>query len=468
MSSKSPHQPGSLLSEVPVYPNSITDYTASIFQSEFSRADGKLSRDVSSIMTGHCFYHKGMVCDKFDYQLIDQLLDELEAHQTSAPIVWNHHFKYDDPTFSPTFHLITQLLGEYFDLEVLATRLNIYTNSDWKTFHHDSHKYASCGEKEDFTAGLSLGGTRSLAFLHPPTGATFEFPQEHGDVFAFDSEVNSVFMHGVPKIGTSLTQSRVEPTSEHGPRLSIICWGRRKVMTERNCGIDWYDREQERRERERNEKQLWTAENDPDEATFQSNNARYSHYVPPAVKADGGRPSPETSAVVEPEKNAPGIPLHEVRKLMTVWCKTQLAKRAKMSQLKTIFHSANYTPLLNLVLDAFSNRDGAGTLNANRTIANSAQLTKIGLEKHLKLKNEVDNQEALRIQSMPVVYSSDTVLVGPRGLKIRVGATNRRFELVSGHKNKSLSQSSISKNNPQADGSSVEESIKMQNKTSKL
>jgi hypothetical protein len=39
-------------------------------------------------------------------------------------------------------------------------------------------------------------------------------------VFAFDSEVNSKFMHGVPKVKGD--------SSKVGPRISIIDWGRRR------------------------------------------------------------------------------------------------------------------------------------------------------------------------------------------------------------------------------------------------
>jgi hypothetical protein len=53
------------------------------------------------------------------------------------------------------------------------------------------------------------------------------FPQSNGDVFAFDSEINNRFEHGVPK-ASSKTAS--------GPRFSIIAWGRRRSMNVRNGG----------------------------------------------------------------------------------------------------------------------------------------------------------------------------------------------------------------------------------------
>ena len=51
--------------------------------------------------------------------------------------------------------------------------------------------------REDFTMGASFGATRSLAILHEKTEQDFEFPQHNNDVFAFTSNVNKKFLHGV-------------------------------------------------------------------------------------------------------------------------------------------------------------------------------------------------------------------------------------------------------------------------------
>jgi hypothetical protein len=42
----------------------------------------------------------------------------------------------------------------------------------------------------------------------------------NGDIFAFNSEVNQRFQHGVPKA-----------RGQNGPRFSIIAWGRRRYTT---------------------------------------------------------------------------------------------------------------------------------------------------------------------------------------------------------------------------------------------
>ena len=103
------------------------------------------------------------------------------------------------------FGAVIARLGEYFDLDIFATRLNFYRDgSDWKPFHHDSHAYAKGhgGVKEDFTVGASFGAQRHLAWRHAvdnSSDAQFSFPQANGDVFAFASDVNDRFMHGVPR-----------------------------------------------------------------------------------------------------------------------------------------------------------------------------------------------------------------------------------------------------------------------------
>jgi len=71
--------------------------------------------------------------------------------------------------------------------------------------------------------GASFGASRELVFLHEASGRTFSFPQNNGDIFAFTSTANSAFMHGIPK-----TSARI------GQRFSIIAWGKRRTINERN------------------------------------------------------------------------------------------------------------------------------------------------------------------------------------------------------------------------------------------
>ena len=149
-----------------------------------------------------------------------------QAELERAPVTaHSQHLKFENPSFSATFTSVVNRMAEFFDVNVLATRLNFYRDgTDWKPFHRDSHAYTGDG-REDFTMGASFGSERELAFLHEPSGCQFSFPQRNGDVFAFDTEVNQKFMHGVPRSQRGA-----------GPRFSIIAWGRRRSLNTRNGG----------------------------------------------------------------------------------------------------------------------------------------------------------------------------------------------------------------------------------------
>eukprot|EP00466_Bigelowiella_natans_P001138 jgi/Bigna1/54764/estExt_Genewise1Plus.C_430001 len=166
-----------------------------------------------------------------DFSILKRLALDLEQRGTGKEggmINWSKHLKHENPEFSPTFKAVIESMSDYFDVEVHATRLNFYRDgSAWKPFHHDSHAYGAKGVKEDFTMGASFGGSRSLTFLHESSGTTFDFPQNNGDVFAFTSEANRRFQHGVPK---SKNPNRV------GCRFSIIAWGTRRSINKRNAG----------------------------------------------------------------------------------------------------------------------------------------------------------------------------------------------------------------------------------------
>ena len=201
-------------------------------KSEASRVDGQLSEDFSAILRGNCIYHKNFICDESDRSLYDSMKRELAAYSgedlsQNGLINWSKHQLFENPTnVSATFNIIVEAMAEYFDVEVYATRLNYYRDgSEWKPFHHDSHAYGGKALREDITLGVSLGATRALQFLHEPSKKTFSFPQANGDVFCFTNEVNTKFMHAVPRA-----------PSETKDRFSVIVWGRRKSINERNGG----------------------------------------------------------------------------------------------------------------------------------------------------------------------------------------------------------------------------------------
>ncbi|GET85968.1 hypothetical protein, conserved [Leishmania tarentolae] len=216
------------------FTNVALSHAALLLRSESARVDAQLIDDFSTILRGNVVYIHNFMCDEKDMQLYNALKGELVA-ATGAKMLgsggllnWSKHQVFDNPSnMSQTFNDIIDMLAEYFDLDVYATRLNYYRDgTQWKPQHHDSHAYGGRALREDFTVGLSLGATRSLLFVHEASQRDFNFPQANGDCFAFTGEVNNLFTHGVPRVHT--------PT---GDRFSIIAWGRRRTLTERNGGV---------------------------------------------------------------------------------------------------------------------------------------------------------------------------------------------------------------------------------------
>lgn len=216
------------------FPNVALSFAADILRSEAARVDGQLVDDYTALLRGNAVYINNFVCAEKDLGLYDALKAELVAAtgaqtnaQGSGLIEWSRHQVFENPTdLSPTFNDIVDMLAEYFDTEVYASRLNYYRDgTQWKPQHHDSHAYGGRKAREDFTVGITLGASRSLLFVHTASGREFSFPQKNGDCFAFTGEVNQTFTHGVPRLHTPI-----------GDRFSIIAWGRRRTLNSRNGG----------------------------------------------------------------------------------------------------------------------------------------------------------------------------------------------------------------------------------------
>lgn len=211
--------------------NCAGQYASKLVKSHIALTDGTLWEDYQLLVTGHAVYLPNFLCTSNDFSILTALTEDLKKNRDDKMTNWSKHFKHENPDFSPTFQDIVNKMADYFDLEVYATRLNFYPNStSWKPFHHDSHAYEGREKREDFTTGASFGASRELVFLHPPSGRTFAFPQSNGDIFAFNNKVNKKFQHGVPKSTVRGVKS--------GPRFSIIAWGRRRSLNERNAGED--------------------------------------------------------------------------------------------------------------------------------------------------------------------------------------------------------------------------------------
>lgn len=208
--------------------NAASQHFSGLYKSERSQVE--VDPGWKAVLMKGCTYLPNFFGATTDLRVFEALKAELVPNNLTS---WSQHFKIENPDTSETFNKIVAGLRDHFDVDVLQTRVNYYRDGqDFKPWHHDSHAYSGSvkdrGEsdgterktKEDFTMGVSFGASRQLDFKHPETGLVFSFPQNNGDVFAFDAEVNKLFMHGVPK-APSVTSDRI----------SVICWGKTRQTT---------------------------------------------------------------------------------------------------------------------------------------------------------------------------------------------------------------------------------------------
>jgi len=119
----------------------------------------------------------------------------------------------------PTFNRIIEKIKTFFSMDIKATRLNWYQDSDqWKPFHHDAAAVKKhIAKKQNLTVGISFGLERDISFQHAKTKTTVSFPMPNGSVYAFGKDVNIIWKHGIPQLPPELK-------SDQG-RISIIAWG---------------------------------------------------------------------------------------------------------------------------------------------------------------------------------------------------------------------------------------------------
>ena len=115
--------------------------------------------------------------DVNDLSIYNRLLDEIKNCGVESQKLWqlwhgDSHVIADDSKAwkekCPTFSWVVETMAAYFDMDVKATRLNWYRNSEeWKPFHHDAaamkEKFA---KSQNFTLGVSFGAEREAAFEH--------------------------------------------------------------------------------------------------------------------------------------------------------------------------------------------------------------------------------------------------------------------------------------------------------------
>lgn len=193
--------------------NNVPRNNALIYSSKILKNGNISDNDYKIILNKGCYYIPNMFGKYNDKTIFNKLVEEIKTHNCEQ-VTWSKHFKIENPENLPIVNDIVKKMSEYFNVSVCQIRVNYYPdNKSWKPFHKDSHK-TSDGQKENFTMGASFGDTRELEFKHETSNVKFSFPQNNGDCFAFTSDVNNIFLHGVPKTSVNV-----------GPRVSVIAWG---------------------------------------------------------------------------------------------------------------------------------------------------------------------------------------------------------------------------------------------------
>ena len=163
-----------------------------------------------------------------DKTIYNKLLEEIKL--TGEKDIWklwhgDNHMIADDRRHGwkqkcPTFNMVIEKMKTFFDMDVKATRFNLYKdNTEWKPYHHDAAAIDQRKAKtQNFTVGITFGATRTTSFQHAKLKTRLDIPLSDGSVYTFAKKVNEVWMHGIVQ----------EPEIKKEGRISIILWGKNK------------------------------------------------------------------------------------------------------------------------------------------------------------------------------------------------------------------------------------------------
>ena len=176
--------------------------------------------------------------DESDNSIYLKLLEEIESASKDPNHLWkpwhgNTHLIADDhlqwKKSCPTFNSIIDQIAKYFDMDVKATRFNLYEDlRDYKPMHFDA---AAIDPKkaatQNLTVGVSFGYTRSVEFEHAVNRSRVSFPLSNGTIYGFGKQANIDWRHGIPPIKPEIINEIESCTpKESTGRISIILWGK--------------------------------------------------------------------------------------------------------------------------------------------------------------------------------------------------------------------------------------------------
>lgn len=175
------------------------------------------------------------IFDPSDLDIYFKLIDEINNSGKKPDDLWklwhgdshliaDDHLRWKD--LCPTFNMVIDKISKFFNMDVKATRFNLYENFEqFKPMHFDA---AAVDPKkaltQNITVGVSFGATRDISFEHAGNRATVSFPLINGTVYGFCKQVNIDWRHGIPQLSPS-QREQFETEGKLKGRISIIAWG---------------------------------------------------------------------------------------------------------------------------------------------------------------------------------------------------------------------------------------------------
>jgi len=185
-----------------------------------SKFDEKLT-DKDVLLVPDLFKNSDITYDKLLFEIQNSGIPENELFK-----LWHgdSHIIADDKLDwkikCPTFNKVISKIKDYFNLDIKATRFNLYKDtSQFKPMHFDSSAVKPHMSKiQNFTLAVSFGTTRDAAFEKSNKDGSktiISLPQPNGHIYAFCKDTNINWRHGI---------LQDIPVRNEG-RISIICWG---------------------------------------------------------------------------------------------------------------------------------------------------------------------------------------------------------------------------------------------------
>ncbi|XP_065673909.1 uncharacterized protein LOC136090861 [Hydra vulgaris] len=171
-----------------------------------------------------------LVCNSQDLSIYEKLISEMEKCGMNLWQLWHgdSHMITDDKKkwkqYCPTFLMVLDKIRDFFQMDIKATRLNCYRDSnEWKPFHHDAAAIkADKARSQNLTVAVFFGAERDAAFEHAQTKTMISLPQPNGTIYTFGKDVNIIWWHGILQVPPDKYHNNGRISVLHGDEL--ITW----------------------------------------------------------------------------------------------------------------------------------------------------------------------------------------------------------------------------------------------------